>query len=154
MLFLNQFGEGDSKSDSPVEEYTNGEDLGKAIGKDFITCTESLVEILKKDLSIEALKTEVEKLRDKYIEIFVAYGHQKEKMDQNERMKCDQAIWNIFSDEDQKRLEIITEKINTIRSEDNDLANMIANMNIITQYADFELLKKQAPDEAKRLGVE
>ena len=37
---------------------------------------------------------------------------------------------------------------------DRDLFNLIADFNIITQYAIFELLKKQLPDEAKRLGIQ
>ena len=32
--------------------------------------------------------------------------------------------------------------------------NLVGSLNIITQYADFDLLKKQAPEEAKRLGIE
>jgi hypothetical protein len=31
---------------------------------------------------------------------------------------------------------------------------LVASFNIITQYAQFELLKKQEPTEAKRLGIE
>ena len=35
-----------------------------------------------------------------------------------------------------------------------ELANEIAQFNVITQYANFELLKKQLPEEAERLGIE
>jgi len=37
---------------------------------------------------------------------------------------------------------------------DRELFNLIADFNIITQYANFDLLKKQLPDEAKRLGIQ
>jgi hypothetical protein len=35
-----------------------------------------------------------------------------------------------------------------------ELHKLLTDFNIITQYADFELLKKQAPEEASRLGIE
>ena len=39
---------------------------------------------------------------------------------------------------------------------DDDLsfANLLASFNILTQYADFELLKAQDPEEAARLGIQ
>ena len=37
---------------------------------------------------------------------------------------------------------------------DMNLSNLIASFNIITQYAIFDLLKKQNSAEAKRLGIE
>jgi len=39
---------------------------------------------------------------------------------------------------------------------EDDLAfkNLLASFNILTQYADFDLLKQQAPEEAARLGIE
>ena len=36
---------------------------------------------------------------------------------------------------------------------DRELAELISGFNIITQYANFDLLKKQAPAEAERLGI-
>ena len=33
------------------------------------------------------------------------------------------------------------------------MANLIAAFNIIGQYANFDLLRRQAPDEAERLGL-
>lgn len=38
--------------------------------------------------------------------------------------------------------------------EDPELATLLNRMNIITQYAQFELLKKQEPVEAERLGIQ
>lgn len=38
--------------------------------------------------------------------------------------------------------------------EDPELATLISSMNIVTQYAQFELLKKQEPVEAERLGIQ
>jgi hypothetical protein len=34
-----------------------------------------------------------------------------------------------------------------------DLANELSSFNILTQYAFFDLLKRQEPDEAQRLGI-
>jgi hypothetical protein len=39
-------------------------------------------------------------------------------------------------------------------SGDLEVANLIASFNILGQYANFDLLREQAPDEAARLGVE
>jgi hypothetical protein len=37
---------------------------------------------------------------------------------------------------------------------DSDFATLVAAFNVIGQYANFDLLKEQLPDEAARLGVE
>ena len=37
---------------------------------------------------------------------------------------------------------------------DSEFGNLLASFNILTQYADFDLLRKQAPEEAARLGIE
>ena len=37
---------------------------------------------------------------------------------------------------------------------DAELAALIGSFNIITQYSQFELIKKQEPAEAERLGIE
>ncbi len=38
-------------------------------------------------------------------------------------------------------------------SSDLEVANLISSFNIIGQYANFDLLRRQAPEEAERLGV-
>jgi hypothetical protein len=44
---------------------------------------------------------------------------------------------------------------NTARTdEEKELARLIRSINIISQYGQFELLKKQEPEEAARLGIE
>jgi hypothetical protein len=45
------------------------------------------------------------------------------------------AVWKYYSDADL------------------ELANLVAAFNIIGQYANFDLLKQQAPAEATRLGI-
>ena len=37
--------------------------------------------------------------------------------------------------------------------DDPDLSDLIASFNIIGQYANFDLLRDQEPDEAARLGI-
>jgi hypothetical protein len=48
----------------------------------------------------------------------------------------------------------MSDAVNHYRNEDNDFANTLAEFNTLTQYADFDLLKKQKPDEATRLGIQ
>jgi len=38
--------------------------------------------------------------------------------------------------------------------QDRDFHKVIISFNIITQYASFDLLKKQEPEEAQRLGIQ
>ncbi|MBN2682791.1 MAG: hypothetical protein JXR58_09810 [Bacteroidales bacterium] len=127
--------------------------MGKAIGEDFIKSTKELEELLLKDLPLDELRPAIKDLKEKYIKIFVAYGKQKEKLDAAERVKCDQVLWDVFTGADPKRLDVINSKASPIGQEDWDLYQIIASMNIITQYSDFELLKKQSPEEAERLGI-
>ena len=39
------------------------------------------------------------------------------------------------------------------QAQDLELGNLIAAVNIITQYANFDLLRGQEPEEAARLGL-
>jgi hypothetical protein len=140
----------DSKSEGNI---TNGKDLGKAIGDDYLQSTKELEEILKKDLPLDDLRTAVNDLKEKYIKIFVAYGKQKEKLDSSEKVKCDQVLWDVMVNADIKRFDFINSKASPIGEQDWELFQTIASMNVITQYADFELLKKQNPEEAERLEI-
>ena len=37
---------------------------------------------------------------------------------------------------------------------DREFGNLLASFNVLSQYASFDLLKKQLPEEAKRLGID
>jgi hypothetical protein len=54
---------------------------------------------------------------------------------------------------DAATFQAVTDAASHYRSADSDLANLIARMNTLTQYAFFDLLRKQEPEEAKRLGI-
>lgn len=46
------------------------------------------------------------------------------------------------------------EATNYYMSQDAALHKELSDFNILTQYASFDLLKKQAPEEAARLGLQ
>lgn len=129
------------------------DELGQKIGDNYIEMFSELNNLLEKKLEVEELKPQLADLKEKYIIIFVKFGSQREKFSETEKTKVNTAIRSIFRTMDSELMDRFNESINYYREIDNDLANEIVTFNILTQYADYELLIKQEPEEAKRLGI-
>jgi hypothetical protein len=51
-------------------------------------------------------------------------------------------------------IDALSQAVQRFNSTDPALAKELTSLNVITQYAFFELLQKQEPEEAKRLGID
>lgn len=127
--------------------------LGEKIAADHAAMMEQVAELLDAGLEPAELKKKADALREKTIAIHVASGKQRQALDAAGKQKCDAALRSALFRLDRGPLKKLQTACKEIRKEDNELANELAEFNTLTQYAAFELLKKQKPKEAERLGI-
>ena len=115
----------------------------------------------KEPPAAEALP-KLQAIRDKAIEALVPLGREREAMDAAARTQADaqlrmKVMMDFGSTETYKAYaKLFNETYNITKmktDEEKAFQKLLAGMNIITQYASFELLKKQEPKEAERLGI-
>lgn len=133
-------GDGAALADQMVAEYTE--------------MTEAYVTLLEEDLPPDELADEIAALKDEYIAIFVAIGHQREALDEEGVAAFNsRALSGIFGLEFDHH-DMVNDTLAELNAAgENDLASEINSLNILTQYAQFELLWDQEPDEAERLAL-
>ena len=81
------------------------------------------------------------------------WARQREALDEAGRKKVSSVIGMAFVMMPQDLFKEFSEGQMFYAKKDQDLGKLIGSFNIITQYCQFELLKKQEPKEAERLGI-
>ncbi len=99
-------------------------------------------------------------VHDKYVDILVPLGKEREAMDAAARTQADAQLRMKMMNLDPElfksfqKLTMETYPLAKAKTDDEKEFNkLLMGMNTITQYACFELLKKQEPKEAERLGI-
>jgi hypothetical protein len=116
---------------------------------------QALVALLEDKPEASTVLPQVQDLKESAIQSLVALGRQRETLSAADRSMVDSLEWSAF-----ERLgkETWYATYNTLSSYytgiDLEFGNLVASFNIITQYSDFGLLKKQLPAEATRLGIQ
>ena len=159
ILVLNIFGCGKTESNSNSNNETEKITPEKWADKVYSVYEKAIIKldeiIGNKPLLSEELKKKVLDLKNSIIDELVILGKERDKMSELDQKlssaKLSLKLERISSNPSWSRT------INDARSFyfkfDPDFANIIAKFNIITQYSQFELLKKQEPKEAERLGI-
>ncbi|WP_338763424.1 hypothetical protein WAF17_19585 [Bernardetia sp. ABR2-2B] len=129
--------------------------LGKRIMNLANQLNNKIYELLyKTESSTIEIHAQLQKWFDEYVSQFVEMGKQKEALSKEEREKVDNDIMQEYFKLDQERHNAIyIKKHEELYETSEDTANLLLKFNIITQYSDFALLKKQNPKEAERLGL-
>jgi hypothetical protein len=140
-------------SAQPIPEASAAENLGKKIGSSYIMTLEQVTAMLNDRLPAGELKPMLIDMKAGTIDLMVGLGREREAMSGKDRAMVDQVLQN--------RITLIQTDLfkkfqdgQSFYKSDAVLFNLIADFNIITQYANFDLLKKQLPEEAKRLGIQ
>ncbi|MEA3266730.1 MAG: hypothetical protein U9P42_07285 [Candidatus Fermentibacteria bacterium] len=136
-----------------AEDFSDPEALGNRVGEIYGQMYVDLHEIATQGLPAEELAPLVAEMKEDYIGQFVELGAIREGMTDEQKSVVDRAIRSYFYDMDMEIARSVTDMINFYRPEDGELASNMSQMNILTQYADYELLRSQSPDEATRLGI-
>ncbi len=102
--------------------------------------------------NVTEIHAQLQKWFDEYVSQFIELGKEKEALSAEEREKVDNDIMQEYFKLDQERHQAVyIEKHEELYKISEDTANLLLKFNIITQYSDFALLKKQNPEEAQRL---
>ena len=104
--------------------------------------------------SLEDAKAQLEPLKEDMITRLVELGKIRATMNESDQSAIDSALLSKFMGVDKEMFDKYNEVLAHYRSQHIGFANFLASINTITQYADFELLKEQEPEEAARLGIE
>ena len=138
----------------PAEGITPQE-LATAVADTYVEGMQELVATLESRPDPASALPQVQALKEEYIQRLLALARQRETLGEAERAQVDSILWRTLPD-------LATEDWYTdynaawtyYQGIDLELANLVASCNILTQYADLELLKTQSPEEAARLGIE
>lgn len=130
------------------------EAVAKRIYDDFVAMNAELRELLRGSPTAAQLKPKVAELKNRYIDKFVSSGRVRAKMSAADAAKVDAEFRRLLFAPPTIDNAALVETGNRLNATDPDLAQQLTSLNILTQYAFFELLKKQEPAEAARLGIE
>lgn len=141
---------------STPEEQTaemSPEELGQAIASLYEKTMKEVTELLKEKPAVADVQSKLAAMQEDCIQQMVALGKLREALGDSGRSTADLQIrlkmnefykapfFNVYNDVQQHYFQ------------EKDFHKTIMSFNIITQYANFDLLKKQEPEEAQRLGL-
>lgn len=129
------------------------ETLGQKIGSSYLETLKQVVAVLKDKPAAADAKAMLKDLKSGTIDLLVGLGKEREAMSAGDRAVVDMILSNRIAGIPADLFKEYQDGQASYK-DDSELFNLIADFNIITQYANFDLLKKQLPEEAKRLGIQ
>ena len=146
--------EGGEGGGAQVASSATPQELGVAVLDIYMEGLTAIAAMADNPPPLEEAKEQLTALKESMITRLVEIGKIRATMSAADQRSVDSALSGGFMRIDQTMFTKYNQVLAHYRSQDMDFANMIASMNIITQYADFELLKQQEPAEAARLGIQ
>ncbi|MFC2141868.1 hypothetical protein ACFLR7_02925 [Acidobacteriota bacterium] len=156
-------GEGNAASEKSVQKKTSPpdqkanmtpEEIGVQVGDLYEQAMSELVGALEERPAVADVKEQIESMREEYIQKLVALGKLREELTAAEKSKTDLQVHLKFNELNKTPMYASFNEIQMHYFSDRSFHKTIMSFNILTQYASFELLKKQDPDEAARLGIQ
>ncbi|NMC05434.1 MAG: hypothetical protein GYA24_09490 [Candidatus Lokiarchaeota archaeon] len=129
------------------------EELGRRIGAVYHETIAELAKLLGSKPDVPLIRQQVLDLRDRVISELVTLGKTREARDEQRRRMIDAYINLTTNNFNKTDYQAYSDAVAYYRPKDKDLGEVLFKFNIITQYASFDLLKKQEPKEAERLGL-
>ena len=126
--------------------------LGDRIGDLYLAAYDDVVALLGPRPDAAEAAAGLAALKEGYVQQMVALGYEREALDAAGRAIVDARITAALSSLPAATYEAY-QQAHTYYGGDLELANLIASFNILGQYANFDLLREQNPDEAARLGI-
>jgi len=140
------------ESKKPTKPLSPSE-IGTSIGQIYYESMASLTKLVKNLPPPNEIKQRVLDLKEATVQRLVVLGREREKLNPTDRQAVDTTTRiraNMINTNDFNVMQAANAHY---MSQDLDFANTVSSFNIITQYAFFELLKKQLPAEAARLQI-
>ncbi len=133
----------------------SADELGAEIGAVYVEALAKVTTALDGGPEVATVKDQVQQLKDGYVKRLVVLGAAREALSTSDRAKVDSkivaALEAVGSEPWYADYNAAWQKYS---AQDSEFGNLIAAFNVIGQYANYELLKQQLPEEAARLGIE
>jgi hypothetical protein len=129
------------------------DELGKIIADTHLESMKKINELMKDRPVPQDLAPKVDALKEETIKKLVELGKKVAALDPAGLKKVESKVAMAFSTVPPDVFKAYTDGQAHYFKADNKLAKEITSFNIITQYAFYDLLKKQDPKEAERLGI-
>jgi hypothetical protein len=134
-------------------------ELGKQIGATWSEAIQKLVPMLEGTPPIASLQAPVAQLKEEYVQKMVALGRQVETLDveqQGDVYARAQDILDATAGTDwfTRYVTLYDQYAANTDQASQDFAILLSTFNTLTEYAFFDVLKDQDPDEAARLGIQ
>lgn len=134
------------------EEMTPAE-IGEEVGAVYLEAMDEVAAAVAERPEPEVLRPRLETLKEGYVQRLVELGRARQALGTADRATVDSKARMAVNRVPSETFTTYAEGQNYYLSRDRELADLIASFNVLTQYAMFELLEKQEPEEAERLGV-
>ncbi|UCE42864.1 MAG: hypothetical protein JSV17_07920 [Candidatus Aminicenantes bacterium] len=147
-------------ADKPVEqkaeqkEKISPAEIGQQASELYVKTMGELVDLLKDKPEASLALPNVEVLKEACVVKMVEFGKKRESLDEAGRSAVDSQIrmkMNSFYNDP------VFASFNELQQhyfQNRAFHKIVMSFNVITQYANFDLLKKQEPEEALRLGIQ
>jgi hypothetical protein len=148
---------GETTATTAGAETMGTSELVDAILATWAEAVQKLNTLLEGQPGAGTVKASVEALKEEYVQKLVEFGYEKEAMSESDKAQVDSQLSSrLVSLENEAYYATYMEnwEAYAYASGDVEFTNLLASFNVLTQYADFELLKAQLPEEAARLGIE
>jgi hypothetical protein len=132
---------------------TTPADLGDAIGELYVAAYADVVALLGDRPTPETALAGLGELKEDYIGRLVALGREREALAEADRAAVDARISAAVRQVPADTFAAYQDALDAYR-DDPEVTSLITSFNVIGQYANFDLLRAQEPEEAARLGLE
>ena len=126
-------------------------DLGDRIGDTYLAALEDVVALLAARPEGPDTLGAVAELKESYVQVLVELGREREALAPADRTEVDGTLRARAGDVPSDLFAEFQAAVADYYDIDSEVAELVASFNIITQYANFELLAQQDPDEAARV---
>ena len=148
------------KSDSappkpqPAAQPATPKELGDKIGAVYLEAMKEAAKLVEGKPAPADVKAKVAAVKEKYVQQLVELGKQREPLSAQDKASVDSAITlAIMKSGSEPWYKGYNEAMQSYFTKDQEFHKLLMSFNIIGQYASFDLLKKQEPKEAERLGI-
>jgi hypothetical protein len=129
-------------------------EIGQKVSEIYVKTMGDLVELLKEKPEVSAVMSEVKTLKDHCVQELFELGKKREALDAAGRSTVDSQIRMKANSFYKDPVFTSFNELQQHYFQERDFHELVMSFNIITQYANFDLLKKQEPEEAQRLGIQ
>ncbi len=139
---------------TPEPQGQTPQELGQEIGVLYVEALEKVTELVADHPPVEEVRPQVEALKETYVQQLFELGKQREALSEQDKTAVDSAIlMEVSGLSQQDWYDTYNEAVQHYFDEDYEFQQVLLSFNIIGQYANFDLLKDQEPEEAVRLGI-